>query len=111
VRRREFEGEFDQILRMLREHAYLQYAPSRRLEYEARIAATFVHFRNLVLECAGIELPFDKEAAEDLSRLRGPSCSEAARTLARAGSRLVASGREDAAQPWVKAAAALRALR
>lgn len=111
MRKSQFEGEFDQILRMLQEHSYLQYSPSRRAEYEAKIKAVFVHFRNLVLDCAGIELPYEQAAAEDLARLRSASVGEAARTLSRTGARLAAAGQTEPAQTWVKAAAALRALR
>ncbi|OHE63262.1 MAG: hypothetical protein A2413_14430 [Treponema sp. RIFOXYC1_FULL_61_9] len=107
----EFSGEFDQILRLMRDHAYLQYAPSSRAEYEKKIEAAFWHFRELVRSCAGIELGSDLEAAQEIARLRSPSSSDAARALARVGKRLAASGKTEDALPWVRASEALRALR
>ena len=107
----EFAGEFEQILRFLREHAYLQYSSSTQAEYEKKTEAGFWHFRELVREGTGIELAADKAAAGEIARMRSPTVSNAARELSRAGRRLTAAGREEDARPWLLASEALRVLR
>jgi len=87
MNRRQFEGEFEQILIMLREHAFLKYSPSGRAEYTLKLGAAYLYFRSLTHAATGVVLPEESDLAADLDAVRGSTVSEAARLLSRQASR------------------------
>jgi hypothetical protein len=87
MNRRQFEGEFAQILVMLREHAFLKYSPSGRAEYALKVAAAYLYFRSLTHAATGVVLPEQSELAADLDAVRGSTVSEAVRLLSRQAAR------------------------
>jgi len=79
----QFEGEFEQILTLLREHAFLKYAPSGRLEYQGKIVASYDYFISLIQAATGITLPPNPELAENLDTLRFSRTQEVIRLLSK----------------------------
>ncbi|MCD1654982.1 hypothetical protein K7J14_09750 [Treponema zuelzerae] len=95
MNKRQFEGEVSQIVRMLSEHAYLQYSPASQKEYSQKIAAAWVHFQELMLRATHVLLPEDLEAAEDFSLVRKGTAHEVYRLLSRAAGRHGRKGEQE----------------
>jgi hypothetical protein len=109
MNRMQFLGEFNQILALVRAHAFLSWSPAGQAEYAQKITAAFTHYRSLVRSSTGIELPPDDAGAVDLAGVRVATIAEAARVLTRCGLR--AGEKKEAAGPWLRAANAIRSLR
>jgi hypothetical protein len=116
MKRAEFAAELGGIQMLLREHQYLQYTPSGRLEYEQKVRTCADQFAYLVFRKTGIPvraLPgiVPIESVRDPSYAAGKSMAERAakraRALAKKASGLNREYYSKCAETWERAYAKL----
>ena len=112
-------AELAGVVRLVREHAFLRYTPSGRLEYEQKLKAADGLFAAIMSSATGVTVPnpFPHGVVEGLEAPDADSVVRAARRtaarLARAAKTArgaAAAGLELAAAAWLRGAAALAAL-
>ncbi|MBU0926627.1 MAG: hypothetical protein KKA67_02655 [Spirochaetes bacterium] len=117
--KRELAGELGGILGMLRDHAFLRYAPSGAAEYEEKQRSAGGHFAAIISRATGVPVPnpFPYAGLEGLSSV---SAQTVDRAVKRTAAKLAAAqGRAEgaeaavlarASEAWRKAAEAVSAL-
>jgi hypothetical protein len=82
VTKREFASEFGGIVNLLKDHSFLQYAPSGQAEYDQKVATAAGAFVDLMRAYTGCDLPHFSVSLVPISPSLSPSL-EGARRLAK----------------------------
>ncbi len=109
---REFVQDYAGIINLLKEHAFLQYAPSGAQEYSQKQRSAVGYFVHLIFRVTGMDLPVPDYSLVDISPTSNPSYQAAKTSIKRTAARFKAasqsgvSGRQECAQAagaWLKA--------